>query len=357
MIGKENSGSLQARKGSGHMALQLIEAYIPRKHLKQVDEKLRSFPLTSHWMSNESADRALVRMLAKTEDTEEVLNYLESVAHVTDGFEVILLPVQSYIQREVVEKDESDKQDEDKRMLERASRQELFMHIEGTSKTDMTYVLFVLLSAIVVTIGLAKNNPAVIIGGMVIAPLLGPVIGLAFGSILGDYSLVRRAIGTVACGIGLSLLISILFGLLQQAQMNTDEFELRTQVDLADMGVALASGAAGALSVMRRVPGSLVGVMVAVALLPPTVVAGMSLGTLRLADAGGASLLLLVNISSILLSAVIVFRLAGIRPVKYEEVQRARNSRKFALLFITVIVLLLLFAVLYSNHVQSPFWS
>jgi uncharacterized hydrophobic protein (TIGR00341 family) len=334
------------------MSLQLIEAYLPKKYFEQVDEKVKKYHVVSYRTREVSEEQMLLRMLVKTEDSEEILNYLESVSNIIDGFEIILFPVQTHIKRDTGEDEKSNnRNDKQKRKIQRASRHELYLHIEGMSRANLTYALFVIFSAVVVALGLVKNSTAVVIGGMVIAPLLGPVIALAFSSILGDFKLARHSLFSVIMGIALALGISVIFGFIFEYPENSHEFLSRTYVDVADMILALASGAAGALAILKRLPGSLVGVMVAVALLPPTVVLGMSLGSLMLPEAFGAMLLLLANITSILLSAIIVFSLTGIRPLKYDEIKRANNSRKYALLSISIIIIVLVVAVIYSNRV------
>jgi uncharacterized hydrophobic protein (TIGR00341 family) len=332
------------------MSLQLIEAYIPSKYFEKIDQKLTLYSSVSYWVHHHSEDKTLIRMVVKTVDSEEILNYLESVSSVIDGFEVMLLPVHSYIKRKHDE-DKKVQEQEEKNRLQRASRHELYLHIEGLSKTNIVYFLYLILSAIVVTIGLIKNNSAIVIGGMVIAPLLGPVIALSFSVILGDFKLARQSLVTVFAGIGFALFISIISSFLFELPTDSAEFLSRTRVDILDMVLAIASGAAGALAILNRGASSLVGVMVAVALLPPTVVLGMSVGSFLWSAALGSMLLLFVNINSIVLSAILVFSLSGIRPNKYEEIKKANNSKKYSILFIIILISLLVIAVYYSNAI------
>ncbi|WP_242634684.1 hypothetical protein [Bacillus timonensis] len=109
------------------MDLQLVEAYVPDKFFNKVDESLKEFPHVSFWISIESKDRTLIRVLVKTADTEEILDYLEGMAHVIEGFEVLLFPVQTYITRLTEEEKEQrlNEEEENANKLERASRQEL----------------------------------------------------------------------------------------------------------------------------------------------------------------------------------------------------------------------------------------
>ncbi|RSK29023.1 TIGR00341 family protein [Bacillus sp. HMF5848] len=330
------------------MALQLIEAYVPKKHFERLDTKLASFEIKTHWVREHSEEKMQIRMLVQTEHTEEILNYLESVANVIDGLEVILLPVGTYITRGVEQRHQPQqkKKQDDALRVQRASRHELYVSIEAMSKMNITYILFVMLSTIVIAIGLVKNSAAIVIGGMVIAPLLGPIISLAFASILGDFKLAKHSYVTFSTGIAIALIISIAMSVIVEIPIHSQEFISRTKVDILDIVLALSSGTAGALSILKRFPSTLVGVMVAVALLPPSVVLGMTIGHFMWEAALGAFLLVSVNITSILLSAIVVFSLTGIRPVKYAELQKANISRKYSILFVSIIVIILIATVL-----------
>ncbi|RBW68973.1 TIGR00341 family protein [Bacillus taeanensis] len=332
------------------MDLQLIEAYVPKRHFEKVDQSLQDLSHVSYWSTNESKERMLIRILVHTKHTEETLNFLEKVSNVIDGFEVMLIPVQTYITRKNEEKKEEEKKQKDKHFL-RASRQELYETILRSSKINLNYTLLVILSALVVIVGFMKNSPAVVIGAMVIAPMLGPVISIAFASILGDYHVLWRSFLTLHFGIALVFFISLCFGYFY-IPLDSTEFAARTQVDFTDVILALASGAAGALSILNRLPGALVGVMVAVALLPPIVVLGMTTGGLMWDKALGALLLLLVNINSILLSAIAVFSLSGIRPLKWEEMQRAYTSRRLSIFFVSLIILFLIIVITISQRLN-----
>ncbi|WP_156288442.1 TIGR00341 family protein [Oceanobacillus salinisoli] len=336
------------------MDLQLVEAYVPDKYFDKVDESLKEYPHVSYWVSIESKDRTLIRVLVETKNTEEILNYLESLTHLIDGFEVLLFPVQTYITRTTEEEKEQKRKEveEETNKLQRASRQELIGTIQKSSHITLTYTLLIILSAIVVTIGFIQNSQAVIIGAMVIAPMLGPVISMAFSSILGDFQLLRSSSFTLLYAIIIVVGISICFTFFFPVPMESSEFSSRTHANVSDIVLALASGTAGALSILNRLPGSLVGVMVAVALLPPTVVVGMTIGSGMWQEAYGSTLLLVGNIASVILAAIIIFSLSGIRPVKWNEVDKAKTSRKLSILFVSLVIILLLIVILFSNNLD-----
>lgn len=340
--------------GAEMMDLQLIEAYVPDKLLKKVDESLREYPHLSYWISVESKGRTLIRVLVETNNTEEILNYLEGAAQVIEGFEILLFPVQTYITRLTEEEKEQRKKEveENANKLQRASRQELLGTITKSSHITLTYTLLIVIAAIVVTIGFIRNSQAVIIGAMVIAPMLGPVISMAFFAILGDFQLLRSSTITLIYAVFIVIGISIGFAFFFPVPIENSEFALRTHVNIVDLVLAFATGIAGALSILNRLPGSLVGVMVAVALIPPNVVLGMSIGSAMWQEAYGSMLLLVGNIASVILAGIIVFSLSGIQPVKWNEVDKAKTSRKLSILFVSLVIIVLIFVILFSNKVD-----
>lgn len=338
------------------MGLQLIEVYIPDQHFESIHEKLQGFDHQSFWVSSESEERMLVRILAQTSDVEEILNYLEGVSNVVEGFETMLIPVHTYLSKATVNKEtkefeESNEEEEGKAQLQRASRHELMNAVDKNSDITMNYSLLILLSAIVATVGIIKDSEAVVIGAMVIAPMIGPVIAIAFASILGDYKRLGKSVLTSLYGVLIVLIISIAFGYFTDVGMENDQYLDRTRVTLIDIPLGVASGAAGALAFLNRLSGNLVGVMVAVALLPPSVAMGMSIGDGAMSSAYGAFLLVTVNIMSILLAAVTIFSISGIRPVRWEEVQRANVSRPLSIVFVIIIVLILALVILVGQEV------
>ena len=150
-----------------------------------------------------------------------------------------------------------------------ASREELYNQIARGAQISRTYILLVSLSTVVAAIGLIEDNIAVVIGAMVIAPLLGPNLAFALSSAIGDVPLMLRSLRANVLGLAIIVAISVLIGLAIPDAMGSAEIMSRTQVGLAGIALALASGAAAALSMTSGLSSTLVGVMVAVALLPP----------------------------------------------------------------------------------------
>ncbi|MFC4347813.1 TIGR00341 family protein [Kordiimonas lipolytica] len=194
------------------------------------------------------------------------------------------------------------------------TREELMIKMRQGAHLDSGYTVLTLLSTIVALIGLVQDNVAVVIGAMVIAPLLGPNLAFAFGTSLGDKKLMSEAFTTAFVGMSLAVAMAAIVGVIWGELPESRELLSRTEVGLGGMALAAASGIAGVLSLTSGLSMTLVGVMVAVALLPPAATFGFMLGIKQWQLANGALLLLIVNVVCVNLSGLLVFFAKGIRP-------------------------------------------
>jgi len=286
--------------------------------------------------------RQAMRLLVADEQAQSVLDALQSALTAQPKVQIIVIPVEAVLPRppEPVEKPK------DKTA---ATREALYDSIEKNTRLDTNFVVLVLLSTVVATIGLIENNVAVVIGAMVIAPLLGPNLALALGTSLGDTDLIWKALRTNMAGIGLTLLLSWFIGLVGYVDLGSAELMARTDVGLDSVALALASGAAAVLSMTTGLPSVLVGVMVAVALMPPATTLGIMLGSGHHEYAIGAGLLLAVNIVCLNLAAKVVFLLRGIGPRTWWEKEKARRAT-FTYIAIWIVSLIILLIAVYSWH-------
>ncbi|MFK7962012.1 MAG: TIGR00341 family protein [Phycisphaerales bacterium] len=232
----------------------------------------------------------------------------------------------------------------------RISRAELYEDVERTVRLDRNFFLQVVIATVVAAVGLIRDSPAVVIGAMVIAPLLGPHMALALATTLGDPALGRRAVYTSLSGLGLTLLLAALLGTVLHIDPTVQEIASRTGVSASDIVLALASGVAGALGFAAGLGTSLVGVMVAVALAPPAVVMALLAARGEWTGATGAGLLLATNLVCVNLAAVLTFAAKGLRPRRWWEAERSRRATRvsvgFWLLMLSGIAALILLAPL-----------
>jgi len=332
----------------------MMEIYLSGGGGERIMELLGDIPMLGVWERTTSDDHTMVRILLQVEKTEAVLDELEKRFGAREGFRVVLLPVEATIPRpEEPEKPPEDEQPPEKEKPKirgsRVSREELYSNLSDTAKVSWVYMTFAALSTIVAAIGLIQNNVAVIIGAMVIAPLLRPNVALALATTLGDVDLARRSIKSNLTGFVIALGISILVGFLANVDPTVPEILHRTDVGLGDILLALASGSAGALAFTTGVATSLIGVMVAVALLPPLVTTGLMVGSAHYNLALGSFMLLGVNLICVNLSGVLTFLLQQVRPNTWWEADKARRATRVAIVIWTTLLLLLVLAIVISR--------
>jgi len=221
------------------------------------------------------------------------------------------------------------------------------MYFEQPDRTNklVAWWVMLLLSVAIATFGILQDSTAVVIGAMLIAPLMTPIIGAAGAAVNGWPLRVTKSLGMVAAGVGASIALAFIIGawtpLLTPLTANSQVVS-RINPNIIDMGIALAAGAAGAFaSVNKRVSASIAGVAIAVALVPPLGVVGLTLHEGMYGDAFGAFTLFLTNLVSIILAAMIVFALTGFAPVS----KMKENAIEIKRVAMTVIIAVILIAV------------
>ncbi|HBY93498.1 MAG: DUF389 domain-containing protein [Ardenticatenaceae bacterium] len=223
-------------------------------------------------------------------------------------------------------------------------RLDVYKRIRRGARGTSDFYTLILLSVVIATMGLLLNSGAVIIGAMLVAPLMTPVLALGLGVVMGDIRLLRVAGESTAVGVLLAVLLSVVLARVAPLALLTAEVEARTHPNLFDLTVALAAGAAGAFSIARKnIAAALPGVAIAAALVPPLSVIGISLATARWAAAGGASLLFGTNLVAISFAAAVIYLMLGFFPQAEERKRHTILRRGFfaslALLFVVTLPL------------------
>ena len=314
------------------MALRLIEMVLPEKDAAEVRELLKEHKVLEHRQVRFSDSEVLLRILLDAEQSEAVLDLLEQRSAIGEGNRVVILAVEATLPRAEPEPVAPQEQTPAEELPPgRIGREELYEDIKDAARFSRVYLAMVVLSTLVAAFGLQYNSVAIIIGAMVIAPLLGPNMAVALATTLGDLRLLRRALLTALAGIATTMVLSVILGVLLQVNPAAPELASRGGVGLGDIVVALASGSAGALAFTTGVSATLIGVMVAVALLPPLVTFGLLLGGGHPALAMGALSLFLMNLICVNLAGVTTFLVQGIRPATWWEKDRAAKATRIAI--------------------------
>lgn len=173
------------------------------------------------------------------------------------------------------------------------------------------FAFMTVMSAGIAILGLLLSSPAVVIGAMLISPLMGPIVGLGFAVATFDWDEIRRTSFPLIAGSVLAVLFCGLIVLFSPLQAVTSEISSRTRPNLFDLLVALFAGLAGTYAVIRGRHGTIVGVAIATALMPPLAVMGFGLATSNWPVLGGATFLFFTNLMTIAASAAVLARLYG----------------------------------------------
>ena len=189
---------------------------------------------------------------------------------------------------------------------------ELFTALHDDANISWIYMILMLLSTILATVGLYLNSSSVIIGAMLLAPLMAPIVSLAMGLLRQNTSLLKYSFAKIILGVALALAAAAVTTFLLPYQPVTSEMQARLNPSLLDLSVAIVAGVAGAYTKSyKEILQSLAGVAIAVALVPPLAVAGIGLGRMDLYFFGQAFLLFSTNLIGIVLAATITFRVLG----------------------------------------------
>lgn len=192
---------------------------------------------------------------------------------------------------------------------------DLFTVLRGNAKVTSAFQVLMFLSSFIATLGLFSNSSPVIIGAMILAPLMNPIISLSMGVLRQEKSLVRNSLLTIGTGVLWGYVCAVFITLILPLPTINTEILARVRPNLLDLGVAVGSGVAGAYAHSKKeIAKTLAGVAIAVALVPPLAVSGIGLGWLDWNVFSGALLLLITNFTGMVLAAAITFLFLGFSP-------------------------------------------
>ena len=223
---------------------------------------------------------------------------------------------------------------------------DLFVALRGSAALTSPYLVLMVLSTLLALTGLYANSAPVIIGAMILAPLMSPIVSLAMGLARTEMQLIRNAMRTLAFGVAAGLGCAITFSWLMPIENFTAEMQSRISPSLLDLAVAVLSGIAGAYAhAKEEIAKSLAGVAISVALVPPLSVAGIGIGWADWDMAAGAFLLFATNIVGISLAATATFLVLGFAPFRL-----ARRGLTISLVLMAVITVPLYYT--FANVVE-----
>lgn len=297
--------------------------------------------VVDYWWTSELEDgRQVFTMVVTNDSRQSVLDSLQILFESDKNAKILVLPVDASIPRL------QENNNEQKKIDQKTTREELYENVTKGVDLNLNFILMVILSTIVVTIGLSEDNIAVVVGAMVIAPLLGPNIALSFAASIGNRNLIFKSLNSIVIGILITISFGYLISSISDLNHQSKEILSRTNIGIGDIVLALASGAAAALSMTTGISAALVGVMVSVALLPPAASFAILIANGEYNLAFGSLMLLVINTVCVQLAGNIVFISQGIKARTLKERDDAKGGLKYFILF-WIISISLLVLVLY----------
>ncbi len=240
--------------------------------------------------------------------------------------------------------------------LDRPARQELAEALENGSRLSFDFVALITASTILASFGLVMNSAAVIIGAMLIAPLMTPILGSGLALVYANFRLFRRACVSIAVAMGLALLASFLFGLVARLTLDahtSSEMAARSSPMLLDFFIALVGGGAAAYAHTRKnLSSALAGAAIAAALVPPLATSGLQMAFLLMPGnpgvmtgwpVAGPLLLFVVNALTIMVASAISMWSCGIRGSHNHGVHQPWATRMLVLILLAISACLTVF--------------
>ena len=347
--------------------MRLVQVTIPTGKRETVLSTLDDLDV-DYVVTDETSNREITAVATfplPTEAVEEVLGELRDAGLEEEAYTVVV-DARTVVSRrfEKLQEQYAAETEED---TSRIAREELEATVEDLVPGGRTFLVMSAISAVVATAGILLDSPAIVVGSMVIAPLIGPAMATSVGSVLADRDLFVRGVRLQVIGFALAIAAAAVFAIFARSVhlvppgldiLAIEQVSGRLSPDFLSLAVALGAGVAGALSLSTGVSTALVGVMIAAALIPPTAVIGIGIAWAMPSAVVGSSVLVLVNVLSINLAALVVLWYEGYRPEAWfqEEEAKVATVKRVAVLVAAIAVLsLFLGATTYSTFQTASF--
>lgn len=340
--------------------MRLVEVTVPPGMEVEVRELLEDNGI-DYRLTDEISDQEYVSVISfplPTTAVEPILDELQAAGIPEEAF-TIVVGVETVQSKEFTELQEEHATESV--AGQRISRQELHTEAEELTPAFGIFLAMTMISAGVATAGLLLDSPAIVVGSMVIAPLIGPALAASVGTVIDDHELFAKGVRYQLMGVGAAILGSTVLAWLLQTFLvvppgveiaDIDELHARMAPDLLSLPVAIGAGIAGVLSLSTGISVALVGVMIAAALIPPAASVGIALAWGLPTAAMGSLVLVLVNLLSVNLTGLLTLWYLGYRPGAWFEdvvIERRVASQVVVLIVVTLLLSAFLVGVTYTN--------
>jgi uncharacterized hydrophobic protein (TIGR00341 family) len=319
------------------MEKRFVKLYLHKSQSAALEKMLEKDEITIMSKSQIDEKQYQYEFIINATGSDNLLDRIEHDFSKIKDFHMYFFNIEAEIPRPKEPEKEEEKK-ENKYVFQRLTRQELYNDINKDVTISVSYILLIIISSIIAGIGLIRDNSTIIIGSMVIAPFLGSNVSLAFSTTIGDRKTLLQSLEKLFIGIGISFSIALLWGFFYKIDPSVYEIASRTTISITDIILAFITGVAAILSVNKGVVDALVGVMVAVAFMPPIIASGLLIGNGMIDKGLSALLLFFINIVAINLAGVLTFLVEGLRPSTYWE---EKNAKKYRIISLIIWIFLL----------------
>ena len=345
--------------------MRVLQVVIPEGKRDSLFRSLEDEGIT-YFVTEETSGREysdIVSIILPLEVVEETLDLLATIG--IDERSITIISDAETIISEEFEEFEAEVKQESTQATEQIAREELKTKADELLTKVPTYAALTICSAVIATVGLLLDSPATVVGSMVIAPLIGPAMSAAVGTVMDDRELFREGVKYQLLGVFLAILSATVFAVFVRYAnlvppgmdpLSLAEVSERATPSFLILVVARGAGVAGILSLMTGVSTALVGVMIAVALIPPAAAVGVGIAFMIPRLVLGASVLVAVNVLSINLAALLVLWRAGYQPDQWFHSESARKhvvAQVVTLLLVIAVLSAFLGGVTYDSYIAA----
>lgn len=326
--------------------MRLVQIAVPTGNLESVKRVLEDNEV-QYVLSDETSGRDIAGVISfplPSGAVEPILDELREVGIDREDYTVVVEATAVVSRPFEALEDEWEGED----LKTKISRAELRTRANDLLPTRLTFFTMTAVSAVVATAGVLMDSAAVVVGSMVIAPLIGPALSASVGTVIDDSELRRTGVKWQLLGVILAVVSATVFALvLRYANLvppgipitDISQVDERLTPDFLALAIAIGAGVAGALSLSTGVSAALVGVMIAVALIPPAAVIGIGIAWGMPMVVLGSSILLILNVLAINLAALGVLWKIGYRPSSWFRVDVVRTQLLKQVAFLVIVIL------------------
>ena len=345
------------------MGYKLIELVVDNKNIDQLDKITNKSEVINNWKIENQDNKFKYSLIVEEKNAEMIIDNISKAIKINEDVEkadeikdvMFVSEVEGFLPK-IKTDDTNLPKKKSKKVVDRISTEEMYTDIYDASRITQNFLLNVILSSIVCSIGIIKKDAGILISASAIAPFLGSIVGYSFGLSIGDDDLLKNSLKTLMTWILLSISMAIIIGSLWNYLPNTYQIEINDalfqemKINKYTFFLALASGASASLAITAGTPTIMASFMLSVSLLPTITVSGITLGNGLYKIAIDSILVLVINIICIIFTSQIVFIFKKIKPKTKEAVENYKDDNVKNIVYcIFILIVLIILKLIFDS--------